>query len=440
MNEILIAMGIIGMLTSIVIVAMNPTENLLSAQHAKRRVYNREQMNAIFQYWQDNGHDPAENIPTGLDARMPICRPGITDDPTCVNLDALTENQTYLVAIPLDVTEAEYDTNYTGYMIYQLLGADVFVCNYYLPPTDEQYCQGPATYYAGSSSLSGGMTSNGSSSSGFSSAGLSSSANGCNAQIGIRFDSVTNLGAGNAQPYLYVDSTILLHSGQYTNLVVNGSPVIDPPGLADRPGPYLERRNGYVRFLDYGYHPSESDQEWLEGQLLFNGATITSIDTLVNGDGLENQGDNIIDVPDYNDEFKADGTFGMNVSIATDYVDVYYTCTGAASSASTSAVASAAASSSVWASSSWASSSSAWSSTAASAAASSSSSSGLGVSSAASSSSADGGLSVNCMEIAGECIAHCGVTINPGDGKYCADVIGNPEAYTYICNVCISIE
>lgn len=129
--EILVVIGIIGILSSVVIVAINPNKQFCEAQNAQRKVHEREVRNALQQYlidkWSAAG---GSNLPTTAAQAKPICRSGVTTDATCVNLDALAP--TYVVALPVDLSET--NAHYTGYKLYKNdAGQEVPVATYYTP-------------------------------------------------------------------------------------------------------------------------------------------------------------------------------------------------------------------------------------------------------------------------------------------------------------------
>ncbi|KKW40447.1 hypothetical protein A2454_01905 [Candidatus Peribacteria bacterium RIFOXYC2_FULL_55_14] len=107
--ELLLVIGIIAILASIVIVAINPTKQLGDARDAQRRSDVNTILNAVYQYAIDNNG----TLPTCIDTTdRGIC---LTNDCTGVtsgcNLSALTG--TYLVSIPVDPSGATgNDTNY----------------------------------------------------------------------------------------------------------------------------------------------------------------------------------------------------------------------------------------------------------------------------------------------------------------------------------------
>ncbi|MFH1444093.1 MAG: type II secretion system protein [Candidatus Peregrinibacteria bacterium] len=111
--ELLLVIGIIAILASIVIVAINPTKQMGDARNAQRRSDVNTILNAVYQYAIDqNGTMPGclgEDPPTGGS----ICLKGsnCTDVADGCNLDALTTS--YIVDLPTDPLGATgNDTNY----------------------------------------------------------------------------------------------------------------------------------------------------------------------------------------------------------------------------------------------------------------------------------------------------------------------------------------
>ncbi len=103
--ELLLVIGIIAILASIVIVAINPTKQLGDARNAQRRSDVNTILSAVYQYAIDNNGNLPSGIPTGTStAAQPICMVdvGATACTTLggVNLRILTGS--YLVSIPRD--------------------------------------------------------------------------------------------------------------------------------------------------------------------------------------------------------------------------------------------------------------------------------------------------------------------------------------------------
>ena len=118
--ELLLVIGIIAILASIVIVAINPTKQLGDARDAQRRSDVNTVLNAVYQYAIDNNGNLPGNIPSGTAAE--ICRETL-DPATCtaagdVNLRMLTG--TYLVSLP---TDPQYATS-TGTLYFIIQDAN----------------------------------------------------------------------------------------------------------------------------------------------------------------------------------------------------------------------------------------------------------------------------------------------------------------------------
>src|SRR5438552_3332547 len=109
--ELLLVIGIIAILASIVIVAINPTKQLGQARDAQRRSDVNTILNAVYQYAIDNNGTLPTRIPTGTAKGI-----GKVNAASCnngVNLRILTGS--YLVSIPADpqAPAAGTGTNYT---------------------------------------------------------------------------------------------------------------------------------------------------------------------------------------------------------------------------------------------------------------------------------------------------------------------------------------
>jgi prepilin-type N-terminal cleavage/methylation domain-containing protein len=136
--ELLIVMGMLGIITTVVLVAINPTKQLYEARSAERAVLVREQENALMHYVIDRWEDPAPDIPLGEGNAKPICRFAVSNI-ICVNIDGVL-SQDYLVAIPVDRTQT--GTLITGYRIYKDQSGRPHVCSDFLPIDNHQRCSG----------------------------------------------------------------------------------------------------------------------------------------------------------------------------------------------------------------------------------------------------------------------------------------------------------
>ncbi len=108
--ELLLVIGIIAILSSIVIVAINPTKQLGDARNAQRRADVNTILNAVYQYSIDNNGTLPSTITT---TSTEICRSGVSVNCTgLINLNVLTG--AYIVSVPADPREATAtSTKYT---------------------------------------------------------------------------------------------------------------------------------------------------------------------------------------------------------------------------------------------------------------------------------------------------------------------------------------
>lgn len=96
--EMLIVIGIIGILAAVVIVAINPARQFAQARNAQRQSNVNTVLNAIHQYAVENNG----NLPTAITTTATeICKTG----GTCtglIDLSALTTAEKYIVSMPID--------------------------------------------------------------------------------------------------------------------------------------------------------------------------------------------------------------------------------------------------------------------------------------------------------------------------------------------------
>ncbi|MDD5469198.1 MAG: prepilin-type N-terminal cleavage/methylation domain-containing protein [Candidatus Peribacteraceae bacterium] len=114
--ELLLVIGIIAILASIVIVAINPTKQLGEARNAQRRSDVNAVLQAVYQYAIDNNGALPGNIAT---SEAEICD-GAYASETCTGAGGVDLSDlvgTYITAIPRDPQET--DANWTGYYILQ---------------------------------------------------------------------------------------------------------------------------------------------------------------------------------------------------------------------------------------------------------------------------------------------------------------------------------
>lgn len=125
--ELMIVIGMLGIIAAVVVAAINPTEQLVEAQDAKRRNQVNAIQKALFQYSIDAGGELPNQGSISTDSANPtnICREGQTG--SCVVFDSLIPN--YLTALPVDPTETGADL--TGFAIYtDTYGRANVVANY----------------------------------------------------------------------------------------------------------------------------------------------------------------------------------------------------------------------------------------------------------------------------------------------------------------------
>jgi prepilin-type N-terminal cleavage/methylation domain-containing protein len=111
--ELLLVIGIIAILASIVIVAINPTRQLGQARDAQRRADVNTILNAVYQYAIDNNGTLPAGIPTTT--AKTICKSTAVSCNNGVNLNTLTGS--YLVKIPFDPKSST--ATGTNYLIVQ---------------------------------------------------------------------------------------------------------------------------------------------------------------------------------------------------------------------------------------------------------------------------------------------------------------------------------
>ncbi len=131
--ELLLVIAIFIILLWIVFWYTGITRNLIAARDVERARHSREIEHALYQHLIDTFEFPNEpEIPVGEPNAKPICRYGVTGDPTCVVLDPLVP--TYLAGLPVD--PAETNPNYTGYYVYRNEDQFAFVSSPFAGDTD----------------------------------------------------------------------------------------------------------------------------------------------------------------------------------------------------------------------------------------------------------------------------------------------------------------
>ena len=133
--ELMLVLGILGILAAIVLVAVNPTQQLNSAKTAKRQVSLREVENAILQYVIDG--NTVSGIPTIQSLAVDICQDTVTGtdctDPPVSGFDLSALTPDYVVSIP--VAPNQTGSLITGYRIYKS-GSFIKICS----PEDDTDC------------------------------------------------------------------------------------------------------------------------------------------------------------------------------------------------------------------------------------------------------------------------------------------------------------
>lgn len=131
--EILLVVSAIAILAGIVIVAINPSKQLGDTRNAQRRSDVNTILNAVYQYMIDNSGNLPNNISTNTcgTASTEICATGIANSVCTISaltsLASTTDNQKYVVAIPIDPSGAT-TTNGTGYRVAKNAYGRITVC------------------------------------------------------------------------------------------------------------------------------------------------------------------------------------------------------------------------------------------------------------------------------------------------------------------------
>ncbi len=107
--ELLLVVGIIAILASIVIVAINPTKQLGDTRNAQRKADVNTILSAVYQYSIDNNGSLPGTITT---TNSQICATDSADCDSAIDLDVLTGS--YVVKLPRDpqVSATGTGTNY----------------------------------------------------------------------------------------------------------------------------------------------------------------------------------------------------------------------------------------------------------------------------------------------------------------------------------------
>ncbi|HCI03546.1 TPA: hypothetical protein DE059_01325, partial [Candidatus Peribacteria bacterium] len=129
----------------------------------------------------------------------------------------------------------------------------------------------------------------------------------------IDFERLENFGTGNAARSVYVGPQQIRYTeGQWIPLKVNGVTVVDGGLVETVPGLAVERRNGAVRILLHGSHPSGGSKEIVDARITFDGALVQGADNDVGNDESESPFDGVVN----------DGPGGDEVTLGT--IDALY--------------------------------------------------------------------------------------------------------------------
>ena len=125
--EILLVVAAIGILAGIVIVAINPAEQLGKTRNAQREADVRTISDAIAQYFLDEGSYPSAiqvSTSCGDAAEEEICQTGAS--PCQTSLSVLTANAKYIPSIPIDPLATGTGTGY--YVVRNSTTNRIIVC------------------------------------------------------------------------------------------------------------------------------------------------------------------------------------------------------------------------------------------------------------------------------------------------------------------------
>ena len=126
--EVLLVVAAIAILSGIVIVAINPSQQLAESRNDQRQVDVRTILSALEQYMSEhNNNTPdviinylaTEDCPNQPDTDE-ICATGAEDCTGLLDFSALTANQKYLAQLPIDPHGGFRNANATGYGIIRL--------------------------------------------------------------------------------------------------------------------------------------------------------------------------------------------------------------------------------------------------------------------------------------------------------------------------------
>ena len=139
--ELLLVVSIIGSLSAIVIIAINPSRQFGQSEDARRRNSAKQLEKAMYQYLIDNGKFPGDGaLPQGVSSAAPICRASYAEASGCINLDILIDPvKNYLPCIPRDGKET--NANHSGFAVYEQVGRASVTALYLGQGTDGHSCE-----------------------------------------------------------------------------------------------------------------------------------------------------------------------------------------------------------------------------------------------------------------------------------------------------------
>src|SRR3989338_3369241 len=141
--ELLLTIGIIGILAAITIVAVNPLRQLGLAEDARRRYHAREMGSAIGQFLIEYDHLPGDReIPEGIENAIPTCRAGSIENGGCINLDELVISEgNFLPCLPRDGRETDSDRS--GFAVHHKSGRAFATALHLGEPSGGSTCEKP---------------------------------------------------------------------------------------------------------------------------------------------------------------------------------------------------------------------------------------------------------------------------------------------------------
>lgn len=114
--ELLVSIGIIGVLASVVIIAINPSQNIDDSHDAADEHHAKQIQNAMLQYLVGRSAFLKDaEILSGRENARSICQYQVTTDPSCVNLDELIPE--YMAGFTK--SRRETNANYLGFIVYK---------------------------------------------------------------------------------------------------------------------------------------------------------------------------------------------------------------------------------------------------------------------------------------------------------------------------------